>query len=307
MSEPSARDVVLTEVALRDGLQSEDKIVPTADKLRLAARLVAAGIRELEVGSFVNPERVPQMADTGELLPQVAALKGVTPIALVFNRRGAERAITAGATTARLVVSVSDEHSKSNAGVGTHEALDRLQESVTLLRENGLGCEGNIATAFVCPFEGDIAPDRVLAVIRRLLDMGVDAISVADTIGAANPGQVRRLLELMNQELSDIPLGIHLHNTYGMAAANAYVALGQGVRRFDASLGGIGGCPFAPGASGNVATDDMVHFFHREGLQTGIDVDQLAACRKDLAQAIGHPLSSALSLIPATPVAVATA
>lgn len=305
MPESGTDNVEVTEVALRDGLQSETAVVPTSEKLRLAEQFAGAGIRELEVGSFVHPERVPQMADTDTLLPRVVERTDATPIALVFNQRGAQRAITAGAGTVRLVVSASEGHSRSNAGVGTDEALDRLQESVSLLRENGIRCEGNIATAFVCPFDGDTAPERVIRVGGRLLGMGVDAISVADTIGAASPGQVDRLLGRMRHEFSNVPLGVHLHNTYGMAAANAYVALSQGVRRFDASLGGIGGCPFAPGASGNVGTDDMVHFFHREGLRTGIDAERLTAARDALAGAVGHQLSSALSLIPATPARLA--
>lgn len=301
MSPDSERDVVLTEVVLRDGLQMEEVIVPTDEKLRIAEMLIGAGVRELEVGSFVHPERVPQMADTDELFPRVASIPDAVPIALVFNRRGAERAIAAGAGRVRLVVSASDGHSLSNAGVPTGEALDRLEESVGLLRDAGIRCEGTIATAFVCPFNGDTEPARVLGVIRRLLGMDVDSISVADTIGAANPSQVGTLLSQMNREFPGVPFRIHLHNTYGMAAANAYEALQRDVRRFDASLGGIGGCPFAPGASGNVGTDDMVHFFHREGLRTGIDVDKLVAARDEVGRAVGHALSSALSAIPATP------
>lgn len=293
--------VEITEVVLRDGLQIEPALVSTDEKLSLARMLIASGVPTLEVGSFVHPDKVPQMADTDELLPRIRAFTDIPLPTLVFNERGAVRAISAGARAVRLVVSASDGHSISNAGRDTAAALHKLEPSVRLLADNGVECEGSIATAFVCPFDGDTDPARVLDVVRRLIGMGVTAVSVADTIGAAHPNQIKQLIPLIRSEFPDTRLGIHLHNTYGMASANAIEALNQGIRRFDAALGGVGGCPFAPGAAGNIGTDDLVHLLHREGMRTGIDVDALAAVRPHIAEAIGHPLESSLSRIPAAP------
>lgn len=293
--------VKITEVGLRDGLQIEPRVVPTVTKLALARELIAAGVEELEVGSFVRADKVPQMADTDVLLPQIARETTIPLPTLVFNLRGAERALAAGARHVRLVVSASDGHSRANAGCPTAEALDRLEPTAQLLREHDVHIEGDVATAFVCPFDGDTDPKRVLDVIRRLLALGASAITVADTEGAAHPRQVRTLIPMIRREFGAIDLGLHLHNTWGMASANILEALDQGVRRFDSALGGVGGCPFAPGASGNIATDDLVHQLHREGLHTGIDVDRLVQARDHLQTAVGHPLESALARIPATP------
>lgn len=297
-------EVLITEVVLRDGLQDEPLTVPTHEKLRLARGLVDAGVRSLELGSFVSARRVPQMADTGEVL---AALLPDTPAALhtlVFTERGATQAIQAGARSVRLVVSASDGHSKANAGADTAAALDRLAGCAELLTAAGVGIEASIATAFVCPFDGDTAPAKVAEVAVRLAGLGARVIHLADTIGAATPSQIRRAVSAVRDALPEMPLGLHLHNTYGLAAANAWEALNLGIRRFDAALGGIGGCPFAPGASGNVATDDLVHFFHREGIATGIDTAKLAVLRDQIGIAVGHPLGSALAAIPAVPAAL---
>lgn len=294
-------DVHVIEVSLRDGLQIQARTVPTDEKASIAAALIDAGVPALEVGSFVSPKKVPQMADTDVLLPRLAQTTTIPLPTLVFNLRGAQRAIAAGARDVRLVVSASDGHSVSNAGVPTMQALDRLKPTARLLRDSGVRIEGDIATAFVCPFDGDTDPERVLLVAHRLVELGVEAIFVADTIGAAHPRQIRALVPLLRAEFADLDLGIHLHNTYGMASANVMEALSQGIRRFDAAMGGIGGCPFAPGAAGNIGTDDLVHLLHREGMATGIDVERLIAVRPMLSEAIGHPLESALSRIPATP------
>ncbi|MEU8633904.1 hydroxymethylglutaryl-CoA lyase [Amycolatopsis sp. NPDC048633] len=296
-------EVLLTEVVLRDGLQDESVTVPTHEKVRLARGLIDAGVRSLEVGSFVSARRVPQMADTGEvlrtLLDAPAALH-----TLVFTERGARQAIEAGARTVRLVVSASDGHSVANAGVPTAAALDRLAGCAAVLAAAGVAVEASVATAFVCPFDGDTDPDRTAGVAARLGAMGARVVHLADTIGAARPSQLRTVVSAVRDELPDVPLGLHLHNTYGLAAANAWEGLGLGIRRFDAALGGLGGCPFAPGASGNVATDDLVDFFHREGIATGLDVEKLAALRDQVGLAVGHRLGSALAAIPAVPAAL---
>lgn len=292
--------VLITEVVLRDGLQDEAVTVPTAEKVRLARGLVDAGVGSLEVGSFVSG-KVPQMADTDDVL---RALLPDTPAVLhtlVFNERGARRAVEAGARNVRLVVSASDGHSTSNAGVGTDEALARLVPTVALLADGGVSIEACVATAFVCPFDGDTPPARVVRVVDQLLDLGARVVHLADTIGAANPAQVATTIGAVRDRHPELALGLHPHNTYGMGLANAYEAIRLGVRRFDASLGGIGGCPFAPGAAGNVATDDLVNLCHREGIATGIDGARLARLRDEIALAVGHPLASALAAVPATP------
>ncbi|RSD09477.1 hydroxymethylglutaryl-CoA lyase [Amycolatopsis eburnea] len=294
-------EVLITEVVLRDGLQDEPLTVPSHEKIRLARGLVDAGVRALEVGSFVSARRVPQMADTGDVL---RALLPDTPArlhTLVFTERGARQAIDAGAQSVRLVVSASDGHSTANAGVPTAAALDRLAGCAEVLTEAGVAIEASVATAFGCPFDGDTAPDRTADIAARLGRLGARVVHLADTIGAARPGQVRSVVSAVRDELPDVPLGLHLHNTYGRAAANAWEGLSLGIRRFDAALGGIGGCPFAPGASGNIATDDLVDFFHGEGIATGIDVAKLAEVRDQVALAVGHRLGSALAAIPAVP------
>lgn len=296
-------EVLITEVVLRDGLQDEPITVPSHEKVRLARGLIDAGLRSLEVGSFVSPRRVPQMADTG---PVLAALLDA-PAALhtlVFTERGARQAIDAGARSVRLVVSASDGHSVANAGVPTDAALDRLAGCAALLTAAGVAVEASVATAFVCPFDGDTDPGRTADVAARLGALGARVVHLADTIGAARPGQLRTAVSAVREALPDVPLGLHLHNTYGRAAANAWEGLSLGIRRFDSALGGIGGCPFAPGASGNVATDDLVDFFHREGIATGIDVDKLAELRDQVGLAVGHRLDSALAAIPAVPAAL---
>jgi hydroxymethylglutaryl-CoA lyase len=293
-------EVLLTEVVLRDGLQDEAVTLPTHEKVRLARGLIDAGVRSLEVGSFVSVRRVPQMAGTGDVLKTLLDAPAALHT-LVFTERGARQAIDAGARTVRLVVSASDGHSVANAGVPTAAALDRLAGCASLLTEAGVAIEASVATAFVCPFDGDTDPDRTADVAARLGRLGARVVHLADTIGAARPSQLRTVVPAVRDELPDVPLGLHLHNTYGLALANAWEGLGLGIRRFDAALGGLGGCPFAPGASGNVATDDLVDFFHREGIATGLDVVKLAELRDQVGIAVGHRLGSALSAIPAVP------
>jgi hydroxymethylglutaryl-CoA lyase len=293
-------------VVLRDGLQDEPICVPAEDRIRMARLLLGAGFRSLEVGSFVSSRRVPQMAGTDVV---VRALRTETDAALhtlVFTEYGAQQAVQAGTRSVRFVVSASDGHSRANAGASTEEALDRLAPAAAVLTEAGVTIEACIATAFVCPFDGDTPPERVARTARRLVDLGAEVVHLADTIGAAYPSAITRAVGAVRDVIPEIPLGLHLHNTYGMASANAWTALGLGITRFDAALGGLGGCPFAPGASGNIATDDLVHFFHREGVRTGIDTDKLAAARDVLADIVGHPLSSALSQVPRDAVAAAS-
>ncbi|MEV7813487.1 hydroxymethylglutaryl-CoA lyase [Streptomyces flaveolus] len=294
--------VLITEVLLRDGLQIEPVIVPTADKLRLAYGFLEAGLTSLEIGSFVHPAKVPQMADTDRLAAQLSAGESASLHTLVFNERGARRALDAGVRHVRLTVSASDGHSRANAGVPTEEAMDRLKPAAELLAEAGVQLEATIATAFVCPFDGETPPEQVVRIADRLTGLGISVLHLADTIGAASPWHIRRTVKAVQARLPHMPMGLHLHNTYGMASANAWEALQLGVRRFDAALGGVGGCPFAPGAAGNIATDDLVNLFHQAGIATGIDVERLAALREELRVLLGRKLDSALSAVPAAPV-----
>lgn len=300
MPEPVSQ-VLITEVVLRDGLQDEPLTVPTHEKLRLARGLIDAGLRSLEVGSFVSARRVPHMADTPTVVRALGPDTAATLHALVFTERGARQAIDAGTRSVRLIVSASDGHSTANAGVGTWAALDRLARCAQVLGSAGVAMEACIATAFVCPFDGDTDPHRVAELADRLVRIGVRVVHLADTIGAANPSQLRAAISEVRHRVPDVPLGLHLHNTYGMAAANAWEGLRLGVRRYDAALGGIGGCPFAPGASGNIATDDLVNLCHREGIATGIDVAKLTELREQVRVMVGHPLPSALASVPAAP------
>jgi hydroxymethylglutaryl-CoA lyase len=286
--------VVVTEVSLRDGLQIEPVIVPTDAKVAFAHRLVEAGFTQLEIGAFVNAAKVPTMADTEEVVRRLDDIPAALHT-LVFNRKGAQRAIDSGCRNVRFVVSASDGHSRANAGATTSDALDRIDEAAELLREHHVHLEATIATAFVCPFDGDTPVQRVLRVAERLKRTDIDVLHLADTIGAASPGDVRRTISAVRNEITDMPLGLHLHNTYGMAAANVWEGLQLGVRRFDAALGGLGGCPFAPGAAGNIGADDLVHFLHREGFVTGVHPDRLAKARQELAHPVGHRLDSSLA------------
>jgi hydroxymethylglutaryl-CoA lyase len=296
--------VVITEVLLRDGFQIEPVPVPTADKVRLGRGLLDAGLPALEVGAFVHPEKVPQMADTADVFARLP--RSGIQYALVFNERGARRALDAGVRHVRFVVSASDGHSVANAGVGTRAALERLAAAANLLDLAGVRLEASIATAFVCPYDGETSPGRVVEVARWLAGRNVRVVHLADTIGAASPWHVERTVSAVRDALPDLPLGLHLHDTYGMASANAWEGVRLGIRRFDASLGGIGGCPFAPGAAGNIATDDLVNLLHHAGIGTGVDVERLVAVREDLHALLGRRLDSALSAAKATPARLRT-
>ncbi|MGH9064182.1 MAG: hydroxymethylglutaryl-CoA lyase [Acidimicrobiales bacterium] len=292
MSLPDA--VTITDVVLRDGLQDEPVTVATADKLRLLDGLLGAGLRSVEIGAFVRPDRVPQMADSDQLFSLAPRRDGVTYSGLVLNARGASRAVAAGVAEARLVVSASEGHSRANSGSGVAEVLDSLDEAAATLAaaSPGTALVGGIATAFVCPYDGPTPPARVAAIARRLVAAGARWVSLADTLGAATPHQVRAGVRAVREALPDVPVGLHLHDTHGMALACAWEALQLGVDRFDAALGGIGGCPFAPGAAGNAATEDLLGLLHGVGIRTGIDLERLLDLVPLLSELVGHDVDS---------------
>ncbi|HEY0532225.1 MAG TPA: hydroxymethylglutaryl-CoA lyase [Actinoplanes sp.] len=303
----TVRQVAITEVLLRDGFQIEPAIIPTADKIQLGRGLLDAGLAGLEAGAFVNPRKVPQMADTAEVVGTLRALAPASRLyTLVFNERGAHRALAAGVRHVRLVVSASDGHSHANAGADTAGALRRLEPAAAILKAAGVTLEASIATAFVCPYDGETDPDRTARVAGTLAALGAGPLHLADTIGAAGPWHIERTVAAVRRELPGGTLGLHLHNTYGMASANAWTGIQLGIRHFDASLGGIGGCPFAPGAAGNIATDDLVNLLHHAGIATGVDVDRLVGVRDQLHTLLGRRLDSALSAAKATPAKLRT-
>jgi hydroxymethylglutaryl-CoA lyase len=281
--------VALRDVTLRDGLQTEVPVA-TADKLAVFEALVAAGVRDLELNSFVRPDLVPAMADAADLASATAE-SHVARWALVLNRRGAQRAVAAGMDRLQFVVSVSDEHSRRNAGRSTADALAELEAIVADLPA-GAVVEATLATAFGCPYQGPVAPADVLAAGERTLAAGAAGLSLADTIGTAIPREVTALVGEARTLAGDRPVGVHLHDTRGLGVANALAALDAGVDRIDGTVGGLGGCPFAPGASGNLALEDLVHVLEESDVDTGIDVDALVDVARLACGIVGRPVES---------------
>jgi hydroxymethylglutaryl-CoA lyase len=265
--------VEITDVFLRDGLQDESVIVSTAHKLEIAEALTAAGIKRIEAASFVNPKRVPQMADAAEVISSLPVLADVTYTSLALNGRGIERAVDAGATDIAVVTSASQAHSNANAGQAIEDALASLASAVARFPETRF--VAGISTAFTCPFEGTIDPDYLLRVVRAFKDMGIHDVGLADTLGTTPTKQVMASMEHVREAEPDLTYYLHLHNAHGQALATASAAVDAGIIRFDAALGGYGGCPFAPGAHGNIATEELVRHLHDAGHETGIDEDRL--------------------------------
>lgn len=291
---------VLTEVGLRDGLQLEAVTIPTAEKIALARAFVAAGVRRIEVGSFVSPKAVPQMADTGEVM---AALRGQVDAelqVLAANYRGVELAAASGADTVNIVVATTDTMNQRNAGCTVDEAMEIVSRAAAL--DAPLRVAAIVATAFACPYEGAVDADVALKVVDRVLDAGAQRVTLADTIGWADPAAVSALVGAVRERHPDLDLGFHAHDTRGLGLANALAALTAGVDGLDSSLGGLGGCPFAgKGAAGNVASEEVIGLLDRSDDPTGIDVDRIAACSVRLEELLGHPLPSRrLALFKAT-------
>jgi hydroxymethylglutaryl-CoA lyase len=283
-------DIIISEVGPRDGLQSIKAIMPTADKIRWVTALAEAGLSEIEVGSFVNPKLLPQLADTGEVVQAAAGLPGVAVLALVPNLKGAERAFASGAHRVTMPISVSRSHSLANINRTPEEAIDDLRAIVALrdavtgpLRP---GVEVGLSTAFGCTMEGAINEDRVIALAEQAAGAGADSVGLSDTTGMGNPAQVKRLFSRLRQALGDRAGGAHFHNTRGQGLANVWAAIEVGVRTFDSSQAGLGGCPYAPGATGNIVTEDLVFLLEAAGFRTGIDIERLIAARAILREAL---------------------
>ena len=285
-------NVEITDVFLRDGLQDEPVIVSTAHKLEIAEALIAAGITRIEAASFVNPKRVPQMADAAEVISSLPVAADVTYTSLALNGRGIERAIDAGATDIAVVTSASQAHSNANAGQAIEDALASLASAVARFPETRF--VAGISTAFTCPFEGSIDPDYLLRVVRAFKDMGINDVGLADTLGTTPTEQVMASIKHVHQAEPDLTYYLHLHNAHGQALATASAAVDSGIIRFDAALGGYGGCPFAPGAHGNIATEELVRHLHDAGHETGIDEERLADAVRLARDVVAHSPAAGL-------------
>jgi len=290
MSDLPAR-ISMREVGPRDGLQNESP-VPTSAKVRLVDALSLTGVRRIEAVSFVNPRAIPQMADADDVWSAISRAPGVVYSALVPNLRGGVRALDAGCLDIETVVSASETHNRANVNRSTSESLDEIAQLIALAHDRGATCHVTVATAWGCPYEGDVPVQRVVDIARRAIADGADGLSFGDTTGMATPTRVEALVGTLRMAHADVPLNLHFHNTRGTALANVLVALQLGVADFDASVGGLGGCPYAPGASGNVASEELVHMVEDMGVDTGIDLEALIEVAREAERIVGRELPS---------------
>lgn len=294
--------IEFVEVGPRDGLQNEAAIVSTADKLMLISLAIAAGARRIEVASFVNPKRVPQMADAEAVCAGLPLRDDVTYIGLALNQRGAERAIATGRIDQLGAVAVaSNEFAIANQGQTSDESVDAASAIIAAATAGGRSGQATIAAAFGCPFTGEIDGDRVVDMALRLAAAGPAEIALADTIGVANPAQVADLVARVRHAVNPLPVRVHFHNTRNTGLANVWAAVGAGARTVDASIGGLGGCPFAPGAAGNVPSEDVVYMLERAGIATGMDLAKLIEASHWLAAVMGRPLPGMVAKAPPFP------
>jgi hydroxymethylglutaryl-CoA lyase len=286
--------IEIFEVGPRDGLQSEPGVMPTATKVEFIGRAVACGLRRIEVTSFVNPKRVPQMADAEEVLAALPRRDDVRYVGLVLNRRGLERAVAAGCHEIGMAVVASDTFNRRNQGVTTEESIAAWLEMAAAARQAGVRPQVTVSAAFGCPFEGEVPMERVVEIARRVAQAAPFEIALADTIGVAVPAQVTELVARVRDALPGVSLRCHFHNTRNTGLANAYAAVQAGVATLDASLGGIGGCPFAPAATGNIPTEDLVYLLERSGYDTGVSLDEAIATGQWLQERLGRPVPGML-------------
>jgi len=288
--------VRVNEVGPRDGFQLERVTIPTRAKVEIVDALSRTGVHGVQVTSFVRPDAVPQLQDGAEVMRAITRQPDVTYAVLVPNLKGAQRALEHGAHVWETMLSVTDSHSLANANRDTATALAGMRDVVALAQEHGVQVAGGMATALGCPFEGRVAYDRVAWVVSAYHDMGVRHVTVADTVGVADPAHVYGTLARLRSDFPDVTFALHLHDTRGLGMSNVLAGMAAGVVDFDASVGGLGGCPFAPGATGNIATEDLVHMLALLGVDTGVDLDALVTVSRSLvAPVIDHPLESSLS------------
>jgi hydroxymethylglutaryl-CoA lyase len=288
------KSVQIVEVGPRDGLQNEPTVVPTATKVEFIRRALATGIRRIEVASFVNPKRVPQMADAEDILKALGLPDGRWYIGLVLNRRGFERAAAAGCNEIGMAVFASDTFNLRNQGATTAESLAAWSDIAAAAHAAGIRAQVTLSAAFGCPFEGEVPVARVVALAERVAEAEPFEIALADTIGVGVPSQVTELIGRVRDRLPGVPLRGHFHNTRNTGIANAYAAVEAGVAALDASIGGVGGCPFAPAATGNIPTEDLLYMLTRMGVATGVDLDALIATGRWLQDQLGHAVPGML-------------
>ncbi len=286
------KNATIIEVGPRDGLQNEKQPVETAHKLAFIEALQKAGVKEMELTSFVSPKWVPQMADAKEIVTKASTVG--RQFVLTPNAKGVELAIEAGATAVAFFVGVSNTFNQKNINRTTEESLQAIAPLIAELKKQQIFVRGCVSTAFYCPYEGQIAVEDTVNLCQRFVDLGVDELSVADTIGKANPVESFTLFQRLREQLPHTLLTAHFHDTEKMALANIYAALQAGIDRFDTSSGGLGGCPFAPGATGNVATEDVVNMFHRLGIETGIDVNAVCKAVSIIAPYVSRPIETGM-------------
>lgn len=290
MSEQSNRFVTVTEVGTRDGFQAEPEFIATADKVAVINALIDAGVRSIEATSFVSPRALPQLADAAEVLAQVHRNPNVRLAVLVPNARGAERAAAAKADMMVGFISASESHCKTNLNKSIDQAIADFAEVVPIARQWGIKLRGAVATAFGCPFEGEVSLDNILKIVGSYDAHGIRNITFGDTTGMATPPVVTRVVDAVRNKFPDMELALHFHNTRGVGLANVMNGLQLGVREFESSIAGLGGCPFAPGATGNICTEDLVYLLEECGYETGIDLDKLIEVAKQVERMMGRQL-----------------
>lgn len=290
----SSKKITLVEVGPRDGLQSEPEILPTDSKVEFINKAIDAGIRRLEVASFVHPKRVPQMADAEALIERLADHDDVSYVGLIMNERGLDRALETKIDEIGMVVLSTDTYNRKNQGVDIDESVRVWGEIAKRAQQNGLRANVMISSAFGCPYEGEVKVERIVELARRVVDASPAELGIADSIGVAVPNQVTELLGRVREVIGDLPLRCHFHNTRNTGLANAQAAVESGVTYLDASIGGIGGCPFAPAATGNISTDDLLYMLDRSGVETGVSLDKIIDISRWLEQELGRGVPALL-------------
>ncbi len=286
------KQVSIVDVGPRDGLQNEKDIVPLQTKIALIQKLAMAGLSTIEAGSFVNPRWVPQMADSDQVYSAVSSLADIQLPVLVPNVKGLEKAIDLGVTQISCFTAASDSFNRKNIACDIEESFTRIEQVIKLAQQHNMRIRAYLSCIVACPYEGKIKSEKVVELSKRLLDMGCYEVSLGDTIGVATPGDIQHLLDACLKDISKDTLALHLHDTYGQSLANILAALHYGIATFDTSISGLGGCPYAPGASGNVATEDVVYMLHGLGINTGIDFDSLVRAGSFISNALNRPSQS---------------
>ena len=286
------RRATIYEVGPRDGLQNESRTIPTTDKIAFIDALSETGLQAIEITSFVNPKWIPQLADASEVSRGIRRRPGLLYSALVPNRKGLDAALAAGMTEIAVFLSASETHNRKNVNKSISETLAAFEEVIEPARAEGCRVRAYVSTVYGCPYEGEVDPRKAVELTLTLRQMGVYQVSLGDTIGVANPVQVERVLDLVLAQVPPDQIAMHFHDTRGAALANCLVGLSMGVTTIDSATGGLGGCPYAPGASGNLATEDIVAALHAMGIETGVDLDRLVAASQQIAAFVGHELPS---------------